>query len=112
MAACIAGFVPAPFTIVLTVSMMFNLDGNQSTSVLIAALASYTFTGGSGILRRLAGCAWKMSMEEDEAIVSALEVDDEMNSADVDVEEERPRADYEIRQEISSTIFGSHSNDE
>jgi H+/Cl- antiporter ClcA len=112
MAATVSGFVPAPFTIVLTVSMMFDLDANQSTSVLIAALASYTLTGGSGILRRLGACAWKVSVEgEDAADVSQLEGNDGV-SADIEGEDDRPRADYEIRQEISSAIFGCHSNDE
>ena len=114
MASSLAGFVPAPFTIVLTVSMMFDLDANQSTSVLIAVLASFTFTSGLGILPRFGTCAWKVSMEEEEeeqAIVSELEGNDGA-SVDMEAEEERPRADYEIRQEISSVIFGSHSNDE
>jgi len=107
MAACIAGFVPAPFTIVLTISMVFDLDSNQSISVLIAAMSSFTCTGGLGGLRHLAGCAWKLSREVDAA---AGEPEGELEGVAAEIEEsqqERPQADFEIRQEVSSAIFGS-----
>jgi H+/Cl- antiporter ClcA len=48
MVSTLAGFIPAPFTVVGTMSLIFDLDRNQSTSVLLAALASYTVTGGLG----------------------------------------------------------------
>jgi hypothetical protein len=108
MAGCVAGFLPAPFTTVLTVSMMFHLDANQSISVLLAMMASFTVTGGSGILRRLAAYAWRMSLDEDIAVVAEIE-DEETTTNDIDIQERRRLADYEIRQEIHSKIFGSSS---
>jgi H+/Cl- antiporter ClcA len=110
MAGSISGFLPAPFTTVLTVSVMFNLDPNQCTSVLIATLASYTVTGGSGVVRRLSRCAWKMAIEEDMDVLMESE-DEDVTPQDVEIQEGRPLADYEIRQEIRSKIFGSPSTD-
>jgi H+/Cl- antiporter ClcA len=119
MAGCISGFLPAPFTTVLTVSMMFNLDSNQSTSVLLATVASFTVTGGSGLLRRLAAYAWRMSLvveeseEVEDDIADLAEVEDEERTPhDIDIQERRRLADYEIRQEISSKIFGCSSTEE
>lgn len=111
MAGCISGFLPAPFTTVLTVSMLFNLDANESTSVLLAALASYAVTGGSGMLSRLCTCAWKMTIDEEEEVAMMLE-EDYVRPPDVEIQDERPLADYEIRQEIRSKIFGSPSTGE
>ncbi|KAG7359202.1 voltage gated chloride channel [Nitzschia inconspicua] len=113
MAGCISGFLPAPFTIVLTVSMLFDLDANQSTSVLLSVMASYTVTGGSGMIRRLCACAWTMSIEEEvEIAFSAEDEEEDLTPRDVEIQEERPLADYEIRQEIQSKIFGNPSTEE
>jgi hypothetical protein len=80
---------------ILTVSMMFNLDPNQCTSVLITMLASDTVTGGAGIVHRLSRCAWKMATEEDMAIL--VETEYAVMPQDVEIQEGRPLADYEIR---------------
>jgi H+/Cl- antiporter ClcA len=111
MASCITGFVPAPFTVVLTISMMFDLDANQSTGVLIASMVSYTLTGGSGAFRRLGEYAWRMPLIEDTAISLDLDGEEGQSTDGATHQEERPRADYEIRQEIRSTIFGKPTAD-
>jgi H+/Cl- antiporter ClcA len=108
MVSTLAGFIPAPFTVVLTISLIFNLDKNQSTSVLLAALASYTVTGGLGGLRQLGDCAWQIARDID-AIAGELHHDAIEAEEDGALERGQRRPSFEIRNEVSSTIFGSMS---
>ena len=106
MVSTLAGFIPAPFTVVLTITLIFDLDKNQSTSVLLAALASYTVTGGLGGLRQLGNCAWQIAQDID--AVAGGEIQRETEEDGV-LERGQRRPSFEIRNEVSSTIFGNTS---
>jgi H+/Cl- antiporter ClcA len=109
MASCLTGFVPAPFAMVLTISLIFDLDNNQSTSVLIAGLASYTVTGGLGGLRQLGDCAWRITRDIDAVTDSyhRLEVEPEYGES-----AGGRRPSFEIRNEIGARIFGAAKADD
>jgi hypothetical protein len=62
-------------------------------------------TGGAGIVHRLSRCAWKMAIEEDMAIL--VETEDDVTTQNVEIQEGRPLADNEIRQEISPKSSGA-----
>jgi hypothetical protein len=76
--------------------------------VLLAALASYTVSGGLGGPRRLGDCAWQIARDIDAV---AGEVHREAIEAEEDgaLESGQRPPSFEIRNEVSSTTFGSTS---
>jgi Voltage gated chloride channel len=111
MAASVGAFVPAPFTVISTISLVFRLDTNQSISVFIATMAACTCTGGTGGLRCMFEYVWGVPRLHNAGVGTASpRIGHEPDSTTVNDDEadsERPPSDFEILNGVRSAIFGS-----
>lgn len=112
MAATLGAFIPAPFTVISTISLLFGLDSNQTISVFIATMVACACSGGMGGLRCMGEYVWGIPHLHDEAAQHTVSPGHEEETIAMDEEEansERPPSDFEILQGIRSALFGSPS---
>jgi hypothetical protein len=112
MGACLGAFVPAPFTVISTISLLFGLDSNQTMSVFIATMAACACSGGTGGILCMGEYVWGIPLLHVEAAQGTPLLGHEQESIAMDEEEandERPPSDFEIIQGIQSALFGNPS---
>jgi H+/Cl- antiporter ClcA len=110
MAASLGGFIPAPFTVISTMSLLFDLDSNQTISVFIATMVASACCGGTGAIRCMGEYVWDLPRLHDVATQNTGWLGHEpetMAMDDDDGNRERPPSDFEILQGVRSALFGS-----
>ena len=88
--ATVGSFVPIPFTLVWLVGSIFDLSPQQMGPPLVSAFVAFTFTGGTGVLKRLG-----------EKRLGVVVPDPRTHNRD--------ESDDDILASIRSAVFGSYS---
>jgi H+/Cl- antiporter ClcA len=109
MASCVGATCPTPLTIVLATCLLFNLTGEQMTSVWIATMVAQTLVGGFGILPRLLGIPIMSWLESEEQQSQQLDPQGTDEADDMYIQPQPSLSDEEILRGVRSAIFGPAS---